>query len=145
MSIQKSDTITIRKPSTGYVLSLSFGALAISFTGVGLEEGFAAGTHGHATGLLSDAGTAGIICMFGLLFASRLIFWSKASTELQTLTRTIITCLFTLSILVTLLLVVLCFFGVGPAGSFLGLTYFTALATICQIATLTWLIRYRFE
>lgn len=145
MSIQKSDTIMARKPSTGYVLSLTFASVATAFIGIALEEGFGVDHNGKPAGALQDAGTLGVIIMFGLMFTARLVFWIRIPQHVQSLVRGIMTGIFALSLVGTAALLVGCTVGTGARGSPGGFLTFTVLAALCQIATLIWLVRYRNE
>ena len=94
---------------------------------------------------LGDVAFAGI---FVLLFAMRLIFWSRSPPALQGAVRLAFTALFGATVVLSAVAVVVAFIVTGRGGPhaepvFIGC--FTALAALCQIGSVIWLLRYRQE
>lgn len=144
MTITAQDTITPRRPSTGYLYSFTFACVALGFIGVALETGFAPKpTDGPS--FFSGAGTAGLLLAFAILFAVRLVFWSRIPVATQALVRTAITGIFALSLAVSMILLLICVIGINGLPVPIAMVVFTALATLCQISAVIWLIRYRSE
>lgn len=144
MSITPQDTIAARRPSSGYSVSFAFACTAIAFIGVALEEGFGAG-HTDTGSIFGQAGTIGLLFAFATGFAVRLVFWTRMSRDIQSLVRTAITAIFALSILMTMILAAICLYRLGSGAASAGMTAFTILSALCQIATIIWLVRYRAE
>ncbi len=94
---------------------------------------------------VGDVAFAGI---FVLLFTLRLIFWSRSPPALQSALRLAFTVFFGLTVVLSAVAVVYAFVVTGRGGPHaepVFIACFTALAALCQIGSVIWLLRYRQE
>ena len=129
-----------RRPSAGYLLSLTVACTAIPSTAIALGAGWNAHHGVDPANAIGGVGAAALVLGYGLLFAMRLIFWPKASQAVQSLVRTIVSVVLAGSLLAT----AFALWSLTRNGGFL-VVWFTVLAALCQIGTAVWLIRYRSE
>ncbi len=136
-----------RRPSPGYLftLSLAMAGLAASAIGLGSALRLAAGK--DPTDALQFEGTAVFAAALLLGFVYRLIFWNKVSPRAQNMVRVFLACVLEVGVLISILAIVFTLKATS-AGSGTRLILpimFSATSAICQIASVTWLLRYRRE
>ena len=132
------------KPSPGYLYSLCFGCLGAFFLSLAISGALVARNGGDPESTVKIPGTIFFILAYVPLFAMRLIFWPPASPSLRVFVRRFITLVFVATVIATAVSI---FMTVSVAGAkdFGMFIYFTVIASLCQIASVTWLVRYRQE
>lgn len=135
----------ISRPSPSYLLTLALGCIGLPSLGIGLG-GALIGRHGGDPFSAMDVdGMVMFLLGFGVLFATRLIFWPVAPADLRTAVRTVVSLLFVFCVPLSLLGLVLAL-GLPETLAHRSLAiYFSVLALLCQPVALTWLLRYRHE
>ena len=137
-----------RNPSAGYGWSVLPAITGVFFLFVALYATWLQ-SQGHspidAMNWPGDVAFAGI---FVLLFTLRLIFWSRSPPALQSALRTAFTALFGATVVLSAVAVVFAFVVTSHGGLHaepVFIACFTALAALCQIGSVIWLLRYRQE
>ena len=137
-----------RTPSAGYGWSVLPAIAGVFFLFVSLYGSWLQ-SQGHSpVDAMNWPGDVAFAAIFVLLFAMRLIFWSRSPPALQAAVRTAFTALFGLTVILSAVAVVYALFVThhgGPHAEPLFITCFTALAALCQIGSVIWLMRYRRE
>ena len=136
-----------RTPSSGYVISLVFAAAGVFFVTVALVGALLARAGSNPLAASGWPGQVAFASAFLVLFASRLVFWSKASPGLQALVRTALTGLLVVMLVLAAVSVGLTGLVIagGRAAHPVFLIGFAALAAASQIGTVLWLLKHRGE
>ena len=129
------------KAPTGYILSAVGGCLALTFTVFVLGAIWESSRGHNPLDVFNGVGVAGFVFSYAPIFIMRLIFWPKASVVWKSAARLFMTAFFAASLMATVVALVLL---AGPAGLKAGgMTYWMALAALCQVGAVVWLVRYR--
>lgn len=120
---------------------MALGCVGIALFGIALGE-LIQPQSADAGGTL---GTIGEILAFAILFAIRLVFWSRISSMMQNIVRAFVTIVMILSVFANFGLLGLTLFGSIQGNESTGAVVFTIIGAITQIATVIWLIKYRRE
>ena len=137
-----------RRFSTGYGVSIGFALVGLVFlfiAGGAIIEARGGNDPNRAINLF---GLPGFLLMWVFLYLIRLIFWHKVSQQRQAQVRMLVSGLLSIEVVVTIFVSALLMSGGGRSASDpSALTAVTTcvMAAICQVATVTWLIRYRSE
>ena len=137
-----------RTPSTGYSISIIFALAGVFFLFVAMLGTYLESNGRDPIDAFDLPGQIAFACMFLLLFAARLIFWSRSPPRLQSLVRAAITALFCLTVVLTVVTVVWAVFVMargGPHAQPVLIGAFTTFAALCQVGSVIWLLRYRQE
>lgn len=122
----------------------------MTFLTIGLDGAILLRGGRNPVDAMGPPGLTAFVFTFVLCFVARLTFWDKASIAWQSAARTFISVAFIATVLLTACALALFAFGMNglrPAAGYdtsLPIT-FTLLAALCQIASVTWLLRYRRE
>lgn len=141
---------TWRRPTAGYYASLGFALVGIVFVAMGIGGSLDARAGVDAFDALDHAGLPALIFVWFLLYAFRLIFWGRVSPHVQNLVRNALTLLLCIEVAAAAVALFLMITApdappLGGSSRTIMIVCFTVPAVLCQIATLTWLIRYRKE
>ncbi|WP_186457559.1 hypothetical protein [Nitrospirillum amazonense] len=139
-----------RKPSPGYYASLGFALVGIVFGATAVGGSLDIRAQEDAFNAINGVGLPALIFVWFLLYAFRLIFWGRIPRHYQNLTRTVLSLIMCGEVLLTAYALFLV--STQPRGDIVGgesssiiILWFTILATLCQIGTIIWLVRYRKE
>lgn len=150
MTADTSPVPSWRRPSPGYYASLGFALVGIVFGATAVGGSLDIRAHADAFNAINGVGLPALIFVWFLLYAFRLIFWGKIPRHYQDMTRTIISLILCGEVLLTAYALFLVAtqpegdLGGGKSSSII-VTWFTILASLCQIGTIIWLVRYRKE
>ena len=137
-----------RRFSTGYGVTVGIALAGLVFVSITAGAVFEARTGGDPESAINPFGLFGFLLTWTFLYLIRLIFWEKMSERRQAQMRAIVTGLLTLEVLTTVLVAVLLMAGAGRSSTDPSATtaiWTCVVAALCQIATVTWLVRYRRE
>lgn len=133
----------VRTPTTGYSICLIVALVGLTVTVVSLFGILYARNGRDPLDAYGLPGEIAFACSFGLLFLTRLIFSDKRSPGLQGVVRMIISVVLMIEVVAALAAATLILTGAHAVGSFL--SYFIAIALLCQIGSVSWLVSYRRE
>ena len=137
-----------RTPSAGYGWCMLFALPGTFFLFLALYGTYLQSIGRSPIDTMNWIGDVAFAGVFVLLFAMRLIFWSRSPPSLQAAVRTAFTALFGLTVLLSAVAVVYALLVTrrgGPHAQPVFIGCFTALAVLCQIGSVIWLLRYRRE
>jgi hypothetical protein len=135
------------EPGRGYQISFFVAALGLFFTPVALvaihnAQAFSDPLRGIATPV-----DVSFVCPFLAIFTCRLIFWERSPPLLRDAVRALLTAVMAVTAglgVAALVLAVALLSHIAVRGAiFVGV--FATLAALCQIGSVTWLLRYRRE
>ncbi len=131
------------RPSTGYLASMAAALVGLPCLGTALGGVLIGRSGGDPIDALDNYTTVTFLFMFVLAFAMRLIFWPSAPPALRRAVRALLTAIFALSMpLAVFALVQSLTLPQSAKHSFVAVI-FSIFALLCQIGSLTWLLRYR--
>ena len=137
-----------RTPSGGYGWSFAAGLLGALFLFLAMYATYLQSVGRDPIDCMDWPGQVAFACMFLLMFAARLIFWSHSPPKLQNAVRTGITALFCLTVVLSAVTVVFAAIVLdrgGPHTAPIMIGSFTTFAALGQIGSVIWLLRYRQE
>ncbi len=130
----------MRPVSVGYLVTLGFAMSGIVFVAIGLGGVFEARAGRDPMDAINLAGLPAFLFTWFLLYFFRLIFWRKVPERRQAQARAFLTTVLVVEVFSAMLAILLLFPNAGGVEVALA-----ALGAIFQIATVTWLVRYRHE
>ncbi len=137
-----------RSFSLGYGISIGFALAGWVFVAIALGAVLEARLANNPITAINVFGLLGFALMMALSYAMRLIFWERIELRKQELVRKIIIGFAIVEVGLSGLAVALVMAGFGSSPmepSALTATWTCVVATLFQIATVTWLVRYRHE
>jgi hypothetical protein len=143
--MRSADNAAAIRPSPGYLYSLSIAAVGLPFTAIALSGALRGRAGGDPMRAMDFDGVIFFLLAFCVGFSIRLLFWPRARTGLRTLVRLLVTSIFTLEILASLLAVLLAWQLPSTTRNIFLPHTFSVLGILCQLATTVWLVRYRSE
>ena len=130
----------LRPVSVGYLITLALAMTGMVFVAIGLGGSLEARAGHDPLDAINVAGLPTFFFMWFLMYLFRLIFWKKVPERRQAQVRGFVTAVLSLEVLCASLAIVL----LTSTGGVTAIA-FTILGALCQIATVTWLVRYRHE
>ncbi|TWB21734.1 MULTISPECIES: hypothetical protein [Nitrospirillum] len=134
-----------RRPSPGYLFHLALAVVGITFLAIGLDGSLKLRAQLDPVEALDGAGLVGFLFSWALVFGFRLIFWGRVPSQTQGLVRLLLSAIFAVEVVATIVALGLLFTQPGGVGGSVLVTVFTLAAALCQISTIIWLLRYRKE
>ncbi len=137
-----------RSPSAGYGWSVLPAITGVFFLFMSLYGSWLQSQGRSPIDAMDWVGDVAFAAIFVLLFAMRLIFWSRSPPALQGAMRLAFTALFGATVVLSAVAVVYALLVTshgGPHAEPVFIACFTALAALCQIGSGIWLLRYRSE
>jgi hypothetical protein len=133
------------EPSGPYQISLAVSVLGVPFLAIALGGLFDAARGGDPVDAVGAAGAPAFAAMFLIVFTTRLIFWDRTPRRLKVAVRLLITGIAGASVVLAGLAGVVLLTRWDALSDRFFLAWFTLLALLCQIGSVTWVLRYRQE
>lgn len=135
-----SQSPSLRPVSVGYLINLGFALVGLALLGIGFGATLEARAGHDPLDGINAVGLPALIFSWLLMYVVRLIFWRRVPERGQAQARG-----FVISVLVLELVVAGAAITLLTSSGGVVAAAFTCLGALCQIATVTWLIRYRKE
>lgn len=135
-----SQSPTLRPVTVGYLITFAFALVGLTFLGIGLGATLEARAGHDPLDGINAVGLPVFVFSWLLMYIFRLIFWRKVPEHRQAQARGFVTAILVSELIAAGVAVALLASSGGVVAA-----AFTGLGALCQIATVTWLVRYRRE
>lgn len=139
-----------RPPTRGYMLNLVMACAGITFLVIALGSEIRLRAGLDVAGASDHEGVLALLFSGFIIYAFRLIFWSRIPPLFQNLMRGLLSLILCAELVLAVVVIYLVAMQgharpPGGPGDTFAIVSFTAMGVLCQISTVVWLLRYRRE